>query len=160
MRRELNLWVIGGDQRQAKLAELLDADGHTVHTFALERAPELTLIKERSLREIELAHCVVLPLPVVAEGSMLNAPLSSAPHTMMSILDALRPGQIICAGRITSEITALAEERGLSLHDYFSREELAVANAIPTVLAIKPRGRPIQRPPKIMNASYCSSLSS
>jgi dipicolinate synthase subunit A len=132
MRRELNLWVVGGDQRQAKLAELLDADGHTVHTFALERAPELHLIKERTLREIELAHCVVLPLPIVGEGSMLNAPLSSAPHTLLSIFDALRPGQIVCGGRISHEIATMAEERGLSLHDYFTREELAVANAIPT----------------------------
>ena len=36
MRHELNLWVAGGDLRQAKLAELLAADGHTVHTWALE----------------------------------------------------------------------------------------------------------------------------
>ena len=37
MRNELNLWVAGGDMRQAKLAELLAADGHTVHAYALER---------------------------------------------------------------------------------------------------------------------------
>jgi hypothetical protein len=136
MRREFNIWVIGGDQRQANLAELLDADGHTVHTFALERASELHLVKERSLHDIEFAHCVVLPLPVIGEGSMLNAPLSSAPHTLVSILDALRPGQIVCAGRVTPETAAMAEERGLVLQDYFSREELAVANAIPTAFAI------------------------
>ena len=34
MRNELNLWVAGGDMRQAKLAELLAADGHTVHAYA------------------------------------------------------------------------------------------------------------------------------
>lgn len=33
MRNELNLWVAGGDMRQAKLAELLAADGHTVHAM-------------------------------------------------------------------------------------------------------------------------------
>ena len=37
MRTELNLWVAGGDMRQAKLAVLLAADGHTVHANALER---------------------------------------------------------------------------------------------------------------------------
>ena len=42
MRHELNLWVAGGDLRQAKLAELLAADGHTVHTWALEGHGPLT----------------------------------------------------------------------------------------------------------------------
>ena len=41
MRNELNLWVIGGDMRQAKLAELLADDGHTVHAFALEQLGKL-----------------------------------------------------------------------------------------------------------------------
>ena len=48
MRHERNVWVVGGDMRQAKLAELLFDDGHTVHTWALEgteegpvRAPDL-----------------------------------------------------------------------------------------------------------------------
>lgn len=36
MRHERNVWVVGGDMRQAKLAELLFDDGHTVHTWALE----------------------------------------------------------------------------------------------------------------------------
>ena len=41
MRNELNFWVVGGDMRQAKLAELLADDGHTVHTFGLEKLGEL-----------------------------------------------------------------------------------------------------------------------
>ena len=35
MRHELNFWVVGGDMRQAKLAEQLSDDGHTVHTLSL-----------------------------------------------------------------------------------------------------------------------------
>ena len=31
MKHELNIWVVGGDLRQAKLARLLAEDGHTVH---------------------------------------------------------------------------------------------------------------------------------
>ena len=37
MREQLNFWVIGGDMRQVRLAGLLAADGHSVHTFALEQ---------------------------------------------------------------------------------------------------------------------------
>ena len=36
MRHELNFWVLGGDMRQGKLAQLLAEDGHRVHTYALE----------------------------------------------------------------------------------------------------------------------------
>ena len=33
MRHELNFWVLGGDMRQGKLAQLLAEDGHRVHTY-------------------------------------------------------------------------------------------------------------------------------
>ncbi|MEG1858549.1 MAG: dipicolinate synthase subunit DpsA, partial [Pseudoflavonifractor sp.] len=97
MRNEQNFWVIGGDMRQAKLAELLCEDGHTVHTFALERAPELAgVLAEEDLHEACLADCVVLPLPVEGEGSLLNAPLAAGRHPLAEICAALRPGQVLC----------------------------------------------------------------
>ena len=37
MLRAKHIWVVGGDPRQAALARLLADDGHTVHTFAMER---------------------------------------------------------------------------------------------------------------------------
>ena len=44
--------------RQAKLAELLSADGHTVHTFALEALGPLEGVRqEKYLAEAELADC-------------------------------------------------------------------------------------------------------
>ena len=121
MRNELNLWVAGGDMRQAKLAELLAADGHTVHAYAMEE----------SLEGAALADCVVLPLPAAGEGSLLNAPLSGRKHPLALVLDALRPGQVICAGMVGPQTAALAADRGLTLHDYFAREELAVPTALP-----------------------------
>lgn len=133
VKHELNVWVIGGDLRQAKLAELLQNDGHTVHTYGLERAPEAAWEGEPCLTGVELADCVVLPLPVTGDGTMLNAPLSKAVHPLTQVLDALRPGQIVCAGRVDGQTLAMAQARGLILHDYFAREELAVANAVPTV---------------------------
>lgn len=133
MKHTLNIWVIGGDLRQAKLAELLQNDGHTVHTYALESAPELTTAHEPELTGAELADCVILPLPVTGDGTMLNAPLSAQAHPLSQILDALRPGQIICAGKVGEHALTMARKRGLILHDYLTREELAVANAVPTV---------------------------
>lgn len=133
MKHTLNIWVIGGDLRQAKLAELLHHDGHMVHTYALDQASDSAYPEENSLAGLNLADCVVLPLPVTGDGTMLNAPLSEQHHPLAQILDALRPGQILCAGRVDSRTLSMAQERGLILHDYFAREELAVANAVPTV---------------------------
>ena len=130
MKHRLNVWVIGGDQRQVHLAALLRREGHTVHTYALEQAVEDC---EAEPSEVRLADCVILPLPVTGNGSLLNAPLSDRPHPLASILDYLRPGQVICAGKADANIATLASRRGLVLHDYFARSELAEANAVPTV---------------------------
>ena len=149
MGNELNFWVVGGDLRQAKLAELLAADGHTVRTWALERMGALPGVRAaETLAEAERADCVVLPLPAAGEGGGLNAPLSEGEHPMAEVLDALRPGQVLCAGRVDPATAALAAARGLTLHDYFAREELAVANAVPTALAKGHRGFPASNRPE------------
>ena len=105
MEHELNFWVAGGDLRQAQLARLLAEDGHTVHTW---------------------------PLPVSAGAGLLNAPLSAREHPLEGLLDRLSPGQVLCGGRVDPDCAALAGARGLTVRDYFAREELAVANAVPT----------------------------
>lgn len=130
MRERLEIWVVGGDPRQTTLARSLAEDGHTVHTYALERGIEPTLVSD-TLEGIERAGCVILPLPAL-EGERINAPLSSHPPRPEQILDAMRPGQLLCAGKVSPELKAAAEARGLRLVDYFAREELAIANAVPT----------------------------
>lgn len=139
--RAMHLWVVGGDLRQAKLAELLAEDGHTVHTFALEKAAETrgTVLEAQSLKGVERADCVVLPLPTVSEGGQLMAPLSDRQVPVTQVLDALRPGQLALGGRLDGETLAAAQDRGILLQDYFLREELTVANAVPGVLGVWPR---------------------
>ena len=134
MRHELNFWVLGGDMRQGKLAQLLAEDGHRVHTYALEdgAVPAPGLTAEPGLSGVEQADCVVLPLPVSSGGGLLNAPLSRLSPPMTDVLAPLSPGQMLCGGRVDPVTAALAAERGLTIRDYFAREELAVANAVPT----------------------------
>lgn len=134
MRTVLNIWVIGGDRRQGKLAECLAEEGHTVHTFAMEEGGALEGVwAEETLHTVALADCVILPLPTTGEGSLLHAPLSARDYPLVELLNRLRPEQVICGGMIDGRLTQMASERGLMLHDYFEREELAIANAVPTV---------------------------
>lgn len=131
--RALNFWVVGGDLRQVSLARLLQEDGHHIQTFAMERRPEPeTLSGSDTIRGMEQADCVILPLPVTVEQGMLNAPLSDLRVSAEELLDHLSPGQLVCAGKTTDSLKALAERKRLILRDYFEREELAVANAVPT----------------------------
>ena len=128
-----NIWLLGGDQRQAELARLLAMDGHQVHTWALEEG--LPAEEPAGVRQppdgLSQAQCVILPLPA-ADGTALHSPLSQFHPTLRQVFDALVPGQLVLAGKADSGLHTLARERGVRLLDYFAREELAVANAVPT----------------------------
>lgn len=133
MKREGTFWVLGGDLRQEKLATLLSEDGHSVHTYALDRAASHTgIAAETTLEGLAKADCVVLPLPVAGTSGMLSTPLGDGERPLADIFSRLRPAQFICGGMVGEETAALAGGYGLTIHDYFRREELAVANAVPT----------------------------
>lgn len=133
MKREYYFWVVGGDLRQVKLAQLLQLDGHTTQTYAMELRPEQgDLSGSDTLKGVERADCVILPLPAAGEAGMLNAPLSDRKVPLAAVVQAMRPGQILCGGKLTTELQQLAQERDIAVFDYFAREELAVKNAIPT----------------------------
>ena len=58
--------LCGGDGRQARLAGLLLADGHSVRTWALERAelPEPARRCRSAAEALDGADCLLLPMPV------------------------------------------------------------------------------------------------
>jgi len=124
--RTKNIWVVGGDPRQAALAAALTDDGHGVHTFALGAGDE------KSLQGIDRADCVILPLPASTGERLLNTPLVSGNFALSDMFGCFRRGQLVCAGMAGQELRELAEAAGVVLRDYFAREELAVLNAIPT----------------------------
>ena len=133
MTKSVTLAVGGGDVRQVHLAALLQADGHTVRTFALDRRPVEHCSAYGDLRAcFSGVQAVILPLPVQHGDGQLNAPLSNAPHPLSEVLDAIhaRPGQ-----------------SDLRLTDYLTRDELAIRNAVPISLAEKRFCRSKQQEP-------------
>lgn len=134
MDRKWNFWVLGGDLRQVWLSRLLAEEGHTVFTYGMEDAvkPSGRLFVESQLQGVEQADCVLFPMPVTDGQGILTAPLSGGQHPFLPILDRLSPAQAVFGGRVTPILMSLAQERGIDLKDYFHREELAVANAVPT----------------------------
>ena len=109
MKEKRSFWIVGGDLRQIKLAELLLEDGHQVQTYAVEQRPEQgKLPGTDTLRGIEEADCVILPLPVMAEHGILNSKLSDRRVPLQLIFQNLRPGQLVCAGKAPPEVRAMA----------------------------------------------------
>lgn len=119
--------IIGGDRRQAELAQLLAGDGHSVRTYGLDHwkgAGADTLDRAAS------AGVVILPLPLCRGDGVLNCEEGAVPTA--DLFRRLRPGQRILAGQVRPQQRREAEALGLTVEDYFLREELAVANAAAT----------------------------
>jgi dipicolinate synthase subunit A len=127
----MNIAIIGGDMRQACLAELFAADGHQITAFGLEEAGQLKGVELKNLTDRSYSgyDCYVLPLPVTAQDGLLNTPLTHTDITADSLLRSLPRGSYVCGGRIDEEYIKLCRELNLPAFDYFKREELAVANA-------------------------------
>jgi dipicolinate synthase subunit A len=129
----MNFAVIGGDPRIISLAAMFHREGHRVRCFALERGELPPGLTAANLREAAAgADCVVLPLPVAGKKGFLNAPLSYGEHGMRAVLEALEPQSLVCAGLVDKETERIAEELGLTLTDYYRREELIVYNGVAT----------------------------
>lgn len=126
--------VLGGDERQARLAAQLLADGHEVRAFALEVAAlpaEIAHCEEAALA-LRGADCAVLPLPVMGKMGYLNAPMTAEPRCIGEVFGAVAPGQLVCAGMPDAYVRGLAEKSGALMRDYYTREELLAVNAVAT----------------------------
>ena len=119
--------VIGGDRRQAELARLLAGDGHSVRTYGLDHWKP---VGADTLDRAAAADVVILPLPLCRGDGVLNCVEGAVPTA--DLFRRLRPRQRILAGQVRPQQRREAEDLGLTVEDYFLREELAVANAAAT----------------------------
>lgn len=119
--------IIGGDRRQAELAGLLEADGNRVYTYGLERWKPAG---QQSLDQAASAHTVILPLPLCRGEHVLNC--EDAPMPTRELFRRFHPEQRVLAGQVKPPQQREAEACGLTVEDYFLREELTVANAAAT----------------------------
>ena len=116
--------ILGGDRRQAELCRLLRRDGHTVHPFGLkEWLPDEADTPEAA----ERAPVVILPLPVCGADGLFNCADMKIDPT--ALLTRFSPEQLLLGGRVSGSVRQAAAEKGLTLLDYFAREELTVTNA-------------------------------
>ena len=130
----LHITLIGGDMRYVRLASLLAADRHTVCAYGMDDMPPPPPVRHTGdpSEALRGADCVVLPIPMLAEGDALFTPLSREALTFPGLLDRLLPGQLVMAGRVPPSAREQAVRRGIVMVDFLDREDMAVANAVPT----------------------------
>ncbi len=115
--------LLGGDGRIVRLAQLLRRDGHAVSPFALEKAMDCT-----PRPDFEGTDAVILPLPCEKNGALF-APFSHIKYDFSALLADISPGTGVLAGKAGPGLRSLCAERGLTLTDYFLREDLTLRNA-------------------------------
>ncbi len=122
--------IVGGDDRLVELARLLLNEGNEVRCLALDSAS----LPEGAVRveSVCAADCVILPLPAEARLGALNAPYSGRVYPLSEILGSLPEGTLVCGGKISSQLRALAEKNRLRIFDYMARAEFTVGNAAVT----------------------------
>lgn len=130
---ENSFGIIGGDSRQAALAESIASDGFTVLAAGFDRTDLAAPVKKAGLEEIvESCANIILPLPVTADGIHVKMDCGDDKIVLDDAFAAQMRGKEVFGGMMgklyqTSDIWGT-----INTHDYYAREEFAVRNAVPT----------------------------
>ena len=135
--KSINFAAIGGDLRQIQVINSIAAAGHDVCVYGFEKCGENYFLPSVNRcpsveHSVSLADITILPLPYTTNGASINAPFCNENLSPESIVSALQKGKQLFVGKVDEQIKLLCETYGVECVDYFDREELAVANAIPT----------------------------
>ena len=124
--------ILGGDLRQVYLARLLLEDGWDTVTWGLEQggAPNAVPLDQALERKL-----VLLPMPL-ERGGLLHLPLTDMELETDRLWPRLRYDQLLIGGLTGGLGRRLMADYGLTLLDYYDREETQVANAVPTASAV------------------------
>lgn len=131
--------IIGGDRRQAVIADKLLALGHTVRIcglgdFAVKKTGiELFLSVEKAISGCD---AVLLPLPVSRDGQSLNMlSVDKKDSPLLSDIvkyTAKNPKPFIIGGLIPKQMRNMADALSVNIADYYESEDLQRKNALPS----------------------------
>ncbi len=126
--------IAGGDMRFAALAEEFGKK-HEVYLTGFDKLTsdlKGCVCTEKPCRLSIKADKLILPLPVTADGVMLNAPFSEEKIFLEELLPLVSEKTMVFGGRAGDEVKKLFAGKGIGITDYFEREELTVLNALAT----------------------------
>jgi len=136
MNKIINFAAIGGDLRQVQVINSIAATGHKISVYGFEKceanAFAATVKRCDSVSAaVNAAEIVILPLPCTTDGVNVNAPFCEEKLLVEAVISAVKLESRLLIGKIDAWIQDLCDARGIDCTDYFDREELVVANAVP-----------------------------
>lgn len=157
-----DFFVLGGDMRQAYLADILREQGYCVLDYLLPEKDGKTLPEEEEsrtnagsagsllfellkeekepefrrqewlLEHLSKSGTVLAPIPLSKDGKNLNCMKKEIQLPLEQMLGGLIKGQYFFAGCIPKWFAAKCEQKGICCYDYMEDEPLAVRNAVAT----------------------------
>ncbi len=129
--------LLGGDKRQAVIAEKLLRFGHRVKMFGLgENGIGINGAEHPASYEKALVGCDVLLLPLPASRDNISLSFSCVPEKLL-LSDILKHAEkngcrMILGGMLPSEFQRASEQCGILAIDYYRNEGLQKKNALPS----------------------------
>lgn len=133
MTSRLTFGVLGGDRRQIALAESLVLNGYEVYACGFDRTDFAADVKKGSLDDVA-RECgiVILPLPVTDDGVFLKMDFCEDKITLDDSFAEQMRGKRVFGGMMERLYRTSAAWKEIDTADYYTREEFAVRNAVPT----------------------------
>lgn len=126
--------VVGGDLRQIYLASKLSENYNVVLMgFTENLIDDDNIQRFENIKEIfKPADYAVLPIPASSDTITVSCPFAQKNIMLDSLPSLLKEDGIIFGGKIDDNLKSFCSRNGFIAVDYLEREELAVANAVPT----------------------------
>ncbi len=121
MKEPLRILVAGGDRRQKYAAQML----------AQQSAFSVATIGFSHPNPSELSETDVLILPI--HTNVETVPSLYGELSLPQLLSNVKTGGLVCGGMLPEAVCRMCQKQKLDFCDYFQREELCLANAVPTV---------------------------
>lgn len=130
---EKKVSIIGGDARIVNLAKMLSEDEFEVYTYALEKAQELSQLKNIKICEtlqeaMQKSDTILSSIPISQDGETITAPFSNEKVGLEELRNNLK-GKKIIAGKLNE---TLKKDNEIQTYDILEIEEYAILNAIAT----------------------------
>ena len=130
MKSDKVILVAGGDLRQQYAAQRLrQKTGAAVWTVGLPAQPNLYFAEIPA--EVPAYDVLVLPVLAGSSGETVPAPFGTSPLSLSELAAQGKPAALVAGGGC-SGVAHWFEAAGMTVTDYLRREELCLANAVPT----------------------------
>ncbi len=123
--------IIGGDIRQLYCGEYLSDLGYEVCVYGFDKCgKDMKVTKCLNYKDaLSNSKAVILPLPVSRDGATLFMALSDENIKLSDIINQTDKDTLILCGMLNEELKNSNYFKDKRIIDYYSREELKIANA-------------------------------